>query len=179
MSGPGSHLDAARAQVAQRGLTGDAVAGLTPIVRTLPLDALGPVKQLLKRFFSSDPWTAGDDDALATLFEGAEHTAGRQELDADLAVVWDWDDGAFRLRVESSDAGGTAGTPDDAPAPADRSDLEHTFSGAVVPEATPSPRTIRFATPSTREGPARPYPSAARARPPTRPRPRSSTRSAR
>jgi hypothetical protein len=39
-------------------------------------------------------------------------------------------------------------------------DLAQTFEGVVVPEATPSPRTIRFATPSRRAGPSRAYDSA-------------------
>lgn len=40
-------------------------------------------------------------------------------------------------------------------------DLGETFAAAVVPEATPSPRTIRFATPPLHEGPSRIYGSAA------------------
>ncbi len=43
---------------------------------------------------------------------------------------------------------------------ADATDLGETFDGAVVPEATPSPRTIRFATPPLEAGPARNYESA-------------------
>jgi hypothetical protein len=39
-------------------------------------------------------------------------------------------------------------------------DLAETFDGAVVPEATPSPRTIRFATPPLHTGPSRAYASA-------------------
>jgi len=38
-------------------------------------------------------------------------------------------------------------------------DLAETFDGVVVPEATPSPRTIRFATPSLHTGPSRVYDS--------------------
>ena len=37
----------------------------------------------------------------------------------------------------------------------DESDLGELFDGAVVPEATPSPRTIRFATPPLGDGPSR------------------------
>lgn len=40
-------------------------------------------------------------------------------------------------------------------------DLAETFDGVVVPEATPSPRTIRFATPPLHAGPSRAYGSAA------------------
>lgn len=42
-------------------------------------------------------------------------------------------------------------------------DLAETFDGVVVPEATPSPRTIRFATPALHRGPSRVYASAAAA----------------
>jgi hypothetical protein len=38
-------------------------------------------------------------------------------------------------------------------------DLAETFDGVVVPEATPSPRTIRFATPPLHTGPSRVYDS--------------------
>jgi Scaffold protein Nfu/NifU N terminal/HEAT repeats len=38
-------------------------------------------------------------------------------------------------------------------------DLAETFDGVVVPESTPSPRTIRFATPPLHTGPSRVYPS--------------------
>lgn len=40
-------------------------------------------------------------------------------------------------------------------------DLGQMFDGMVVPEATPSPRTIRFATPPLHAGPSRSYDSAA------------------
>jgi hypothetical protein len=41
----------------------------------------------------------------------------------------------------------------------ERRDLAETFDGVVVPEATPSPRTIRFATPPLHAGPSRVYDS--------------------
>ena len=41
----------------------------------------------------------------------------------------------------------------------ENSDLAQTFDGLVVPEATPSPRTIRFATPPRHTGPSRVYDS--------------------
>ena len=43
----------------------------------------------------------------------------------------------------------------------DGADVGALFDGAVVPEATPSPRTIRFATPPLGEGPSRAYDPAA------------------
>ena len=39
----------------------------------------------------------------------------------------------------------------------DGTDLGRLFAGVVVPEATPSPRTIRFATPSLGDGPSRSF----------------------
>ena len=50
-----------RARVVARGLTMKAFAALTPLVTGLglSLEALGPVKQLQKRFFSDVPWTHG------------------------------------------------------------------------------------------------------------------------
>lgn len=89
-----------RARVVERGLTADAVAQLTPVVSNLPLEALAPVKQLLKRFFSDQPWTDADDQALADAV-GPGSGRGREELEPGLTLVWGWSDGRFRLRVES------------------------------------------------------------------------------
>jgi hypothetical protein len=147
MIGLGPELDAARARVAERGLTGEAAAQLLQVVRGLSLEELATVKGLVKRFFSAEPWTAADDDALANAV-ATDPGEGRHELEPGLALVWGSDHGRFRLRVETG------------------ADLESTFDGAVVPEATPSPRTIRFATPPLHSGPARPYdPSTAAADP--------------
>jgi Scaffold protein Nfu/NifU N terminal len=151
---PGPELDAARAQVVQRGLTADAVEALTPVVSALPLDALGPVKQSLKRFFSDAAWTTDDDEALARIV-GPGSGGGRRELEPGLTLVWGWDDDRFHLRVENGTPAGPAPAAEAAAAP----DLGATFDGVVVPEATPSPRTIRFATPTLHDGPARNYDS--------------------
>jgi hypothetical protein len=158
--GVGAELDAARAQVVEHDLTAKAVGQLTDVVQGLSLEALAPVKRLLKRFFSTEVWTDDDDEALADAIESAAGS-GRHELEPGLTLVWGYEEGRFRLRVES-----------DAPAPrpagddpaADHRDLAETFDGAVVPEATPSPRTIRFATPPLHAGPSRVYDSAAGAR---------------
>ena len=155
MTRPGPELDAAREQVVQRGLVPDAIAALTPVVGALPLDALGPVKRQLKRFFSDAAWTADDADALADVV-GAGTDAGRHELGPGLTLVWGWRDGRFELGIESG-APAAPARARDAPGPG----LGATFDGAVVPEATPSPRTIRFATPPLHEGTARNYESAA------------------
>jgi len=61
---PGPELDAARARVVDHGLTARAVGQLTEAVSGLWLEALAPVKQHLKRFFSDRRWTEDDDEAL-------------------------------------------------------------------------------------------------------------------
>jgi Scaffold protein Nfu/NifU N terminal len=157
----GPELDAARERVVQRGLTPDAIRELTPVVSALPLDALGPVKQRLKRFFSDAPWTAADDEALADIV-GAGSGGGARELEPGLTLTWSWEEERFRLRVEG-DAPAAPGGDDAASDPAPGAGLGETFDGVLVPEATPSPRTIRFATPPLHGGPARNYESAAAA----------------
>src|SRR3954454_19617961 len=159
----GPDLDAARAQVVAHGLAAKALAQLTPLVTTLDLslEALGPVKQLQKRFFSNAPWTADDDEALADAFGPGVEGMSSFELEPGLTLWWGWEDGRFRLRVASDEpaSGDDAASGDDPPA-AELSDL---FDGVVVPEAPPSPRTIRFATPPLHAGPSRAYASAAAA----------------
>lgn len=165
--GPGSELDAARREVAERGLVGDAVTQLNEVVTALPLDALAPVKGHLKRFFSDAPWTGADDDALADVV-GPGTGGARHDLAPDLLLEWEWVDGRFRLRVAFTDAGAGPGPPTSTEAPAEpepperpeSTDLEASFAGPVTPEATPSPRTIRFATPTLHRGPSHPYESA-------------------
>jgi hypothetical protein len=153
----GPELDTARLRVVEGGLTPDAIRELTPVVSTLPLEALGPVKQSLKRFFSDAAWTADDDDALADIV-GVGTGSGSRELEPGLTLTWTWEGGRFRLRVESDAPEASApASADDATA---ATDLGETFDGTVVPEATPSPRTIRFATPPLQAGAARNYESA-------------------
>jgi hypothetical protein len=154
----GPELDAARLRVVARELVPDAIAALTPVVSALPLDALGPVKQLLKRFFSDAAWTGADADALADVVGGGSG-GDRHELEPGLTLVWGWSDDRFHLAIESAEPGARAAAGDSPTAPG----LGGTFDGAVVPEATPSPRTIRFATPPLQAGPARNYESGAAA----------------
>ena len=159
----GPELDAARAQVVARNLTVNAFGLLTPLVasRELSLEALGPVKQLQKRFFSDAPWTADHDEALADAFGPGVAGMSSFELEPGLTLVWGWEDGRFRLRVASDEPASRddPATGDDAPS----AELDDLFDGVVVPEATPSPRTIRFATPPLHAGPSRAYASAAAA----------------
>ena len=153
---PGPELDAARAQVVEHNLTAHAVGQLTEVVSGLSLEALAPVKRLLKRFFSNEAWTDADDEALADAI-GPTVGDGHHELEPGLALVWGCAEGRFRLRVESdapdASLAEARGATDD--------DLAETFDGVVVPEATPSPRTIRFATPPLHAGPSRAHDSAA------------------
>jgi Scaffold protein Nfu/NifU N terminal/HEAT repeats len=154
----GPELDAARARVVAEGLTVTALTQLTPMVTGLglSLEALGPVKQLQKRFFSDVPWTPVDDDALADAIGPGADGVTRFELEPGLTLLWGWEGGRFRLRVESNE-------PPVPPAGDDAEGMElgELFDGVVVPEATPSPRTIRFATPPIHAGPSRAYGSAA------------------
>jgi hypothetical protein len=154
----GPELDAGRARIVERGLVGEAVASLTPVVSGLSLDGLGAVKQLLKRFFSDAPWTDADDEALASALADVTSSGvvgGRAELGPGVVLVWGTEGGAFRLRVEPADPSVGAAGARAAPQPAD--DLSELFDGPVVPEATPSPRTVRFATPQLHTGPSRAY----------------------
>jgi hypothetical protein len=98
-AGLGPDQDAARARVAQEGLTPDAVGKLTGVVSGLSLESLGPVKQLLKRFFSDHPWTEADDDDLAEAI-GPSAEEGRAELRGGLVLSWNCEHGRFRLRLE-------------------------------------------------------------------------------
>ena len=130
-------------RLSRRGLTPAAVAHLThDALGTLDLTVLAPVKGLLKRFFSDQPWTAADDRSLADLV-GAGEGWWQHDLDKDYRIEFGWRDGVFRLEV------------------APRRTLGETFAGPVVPEATPNPRTIRFVTPPIHDGPSRWYESAA------------------
>lgn len=159
----GPELDAARARVVERGLSAEAAGQLLPVVSGLSLDELATVKQLVKRFFSPAPWTAADDEALAdAVATGAG--AGRHELEPGLTLVWGSQENRFRLRVEHQGSDLSGAPPASAAVPGvGAADLGATFDGVVVPEATPSPRTIRFQTPPLHSGPARNYDSGASA----------------
>lgn len=161
---PGPDLDAARAQVVDHGLTPTAVGQLNAVVSGLSLEALAPVKQQLKTFFSHQPWTGTDDEALADVVGGPPGGESRHELEAGLTLRWGWEQGRFWLRVELDEPAGPAPSVDPDPGAGETGDdLDQTFGGPVTPEATPSPRTIRFATPVLHRGPSRAFNSAAAA----------------
>ena len=94
---PDASRDDCRRAVATRLLTPVAVTHLTrEALGTIDLAALAPVKQLLKRFFSDEPWTDADDRSLADLV-GPGDGWWRHELDDHLALEFGWRDGSFRL----------------------------------------------------------------------------------
>jgi hypothetical protein len=145
--------DECRREVAASGLTPTAVAHLTrDALGSIELANLAPVKTLLKRFFSAEPWTPGDDHALADLV-GPGDGWWHYELDERFAFEFGWRAGVFRLELallrSDQAARHDSGTA-----------FVSTFDGPVVPEATPNPRTIRFVTPPIHDGPSRWYETA-------------------
>ncbi len=148
----------ARRAVTDRGLLAVAVRHLTEdALGELPFEALGPTKALLKRFFSSEPWTDAEDQALA---EAVGPGAGwwSHPLDEDLVLEFGWSDGRFRLEV-TAPAGlrSPADPPSDPPSEPPPDPVAATFSGPVTPEATPNPRTVMFRTGDVHEGQSRPF----------------------
>ena|SRR5436190_18399588 len=131
--------DEARRFVAERGLIGAAVAAITPLIDKVDFAQLGQVKRLLKQFFSDQQWGPTEEVALADAV-GSGHGSVDQLLAAGVRLWAGWRDGRFGLRVQVD--------PDDRlrPAPGGDLDLAATFGSGVVPEATPNPRTLRFAT---------------------------------
>ena len=161
VANPGPALDAARRLVVERNLVRAAFEHLTvDALMSLPFEALGPTKTLLKRFFSEERWDPEDDEALAVAV-GPGEGEWRRELDTDLTLEYGWFGGRFGVRV-SSGAAARAGDPTPR-APHEADLLARTFEGPMVPEATPNPRTIRFQVGPIHDGPSRWYPSAASA----------------
>jgi HEAT repeat protein/scaffold Nfu/NifU family protein len=112
------------------------------------------VKGLLKRYFSDAPWTAEDADELAARV-GPGEGWWRHELDGGIGFAFGWRDGAFRLEVERTEPGNAT------PHPVTATELDDAFDSAIVPEATPNPRTIRFVTGRIHDGASQWYESAA------------------
>jgi len=154
--------DDSRRGIAARGLTPVAVAHLTrDALGRIELEKLAPVKRLLKQFFSDAPWTADDDDALAALV-GPGEGWWQHGLDGGFDFAFGWQHGRFRLEPgRPGTAGPATARAGEAATPGALETLEETFDGAIVPEATPNPRTIRFVTGNIHSGPSRWYESAA------------------
>ncbi len=132
MPPPTSAIDAARAAVSNRGLTAAASAHLTAeVAMLLPFEDLGTFKTLLKRFFSTQPWTSEDMADLDALVR-PHLTSGWWEHDLDgITMSHGIVDGTYRLWV----TGGGASNP---------SVFDRTFTGPVIPEPTPHPRKVKF-----------------------------------
>lgn len=177
--------DQARRLVVERNLVAAAFEHLTDAFTELPFEALGPTKSLLKRFFSTAPWGPDDDAALAAAV-GPGEGQWERALDPDLTVVFGWDVRGFGVEVRASDevvdatgvgeiqgvrAAGKVRQRLEDPARYSGPDLPNagdglgaSLDGPVVPEATPSPRTIRFAVGrSLTDGASHWFPSAAEA----------------
>ena len=103
MNAAPADLDAARAAVDSLSLTGDASAFITYEVAVhLPFEALGPFKTLLKQFFSSDPWTPEDAEALSDIVT-AHIDNGWWEHDLDgLALAHGLRDGKYMIWVSGA-----------------------------------------------------------------------------
>jgi len=128
-------LDAGRAAVVSGALVATASAYMTSdVAMSLPFEALGPFKTLLKQFFSPMPWTQDDADALSSCV--TDHVADgwwEHDLGAGLTLAH----GIHNDRYELWIAGGGAET---------LSIFNRVFDGPVVPEPTPHPRKVKFTT---------------------------------
>jgi len=145
-----------RRLVVERGLTPAAIAALTrSALGELPFEALGPVKALLKRFFSAQDWSPADHDALADAV-GPGTGWWTETLDDGLVLAFGWEGPRFGLRVEATGTGEAVA----AAAGLGRAGLEGTFDGPIAPEATPNPRSLVFRTGALHDGDSRSYRSA-------------------
>ncbi len=150
--------------VAERNLAGAAFGHLTEAFMTLPFEALGPVKTLLKRYLSAGPWSAEDDDALAAA-AGAGEGWWDRELDPDVTLSFGWAGRAVPGRAPV-DGGAGAGAGSVA-----RPHLRRSGRARGHPEPPHDPVRVRpsRSTPAPAAGTSRPP------RPPTtRPSPASS-----
>ena len=122
---------------------------------------LAPLKTLLKRFFSDQPWTTDDDRELADLV-GPGEGWWSHPLDQGFGLEFGWREGAFRLELTPPPRTPEPGEPvtDDRPHLVSRARrMAETFEESVIPEPTPNPRTIRFVTGPIHTGPSRWYES--------------------
>ncbi len=128
-------LHATRGAIAARNLVATASGYLTSdVAMDLPFEALGPFKQLLLRFFSTEEWT--EEHATALSEAVSPHVAEgwwEHDLGGGIGLRHGIHEGSYVLWVE----GGSA------PAP---SIFDRVFDGPVVPEATPHPRKVKFTT---------------------------------
>jgi hypothetical protein len=132
---PPTDLDEARRRIAAAELVAAASNHLTvDLYSHLEFSDLVAVKNLLKRFFSAQPWNDDDADRLDMLLRrNVEDPVGwfEHDLGSGLSLHHGFDDGTYRLWA-------TGGRDDEA------SIFDRVFSGPVQPEATPNPRHVRF-----------------------------------
>jgi hypothetical protein len=128
-------LDATRRRIVMGELIPTASGYLTAdVALRLPFEALVPFKTLLLKFFSMGEWTEEDAQNLSDLVT-AHVTEGwwEHDLGGGLSLVYGIRDRTFVLWTAG------AGT-------AHHSIFDRIFDGPVVPEATPHPRKVKFAT---------------------------------
>ena len=136
MKSPPTDLDDARRRIAAAELVAAASNHLTEdLYYGLEFSDLVAVKNLLKRFFSAQPWSSDDATRLDVLLSRNVETAGgwfEHDLGSGLRLIHGFDGGSYRLWA-------TGGGDDD-----EASIFDRVFSGPVQPEATPNPRHVRF-----------------------------------
>ena len=126
--------DSGRAAVSVRGHLGVVSDWMTPTVASLlEFHELVPYKSLLKRYFSSTPWTDEDEAQLDGLVASKLPERWSDELDLGDGLVVSHGVAGGRYRISVS------GAPEQAPSIWDR-----VFDGPVVPEPTPHLRKVKF-----------------------------------
>ena len=158
--------DQCRREVAGRGLVPAAAAHLTrDAFGEVAFSQLTSLKGLIKQFFSDRPWTTDDDRTLADVM-GQGDGWWSHVLGGDFELEFGWRAGDFHIGLSPVAPGAEPAVPDtdewEGPIELhDRAELlAETFGAAVIPEATPNPRTIRFVTGPIHTGPSRWYASA-------------------
>jgi len=135
MKTPPPDLDEARRRIAAAELVGVASNHLTvDLYSSIEFSDLVAVKNLLKKFFSAQPWEVADAERLSLLLSrNVEEEAGwfEHDLGHSLNLMHGFDEGNYRLWA-------TGGSDTEA------SIFDRVFSGPVQPEATPNPRHVRF-----------------------------------
>jgi len=129
-------LDEARRRIAAAELVAVASNHLTAdLYSALEFSDLVAIKNLLKKFFSAQPWSDEDADRLDMLLRRNIAEADgwfEHDLGSGLTLQHGFDDnGTYRLWA-------TGGSDEEA------SIFDRVFSGPVQPEATPNPRHVRF-----------------------------------
>ena len=126
-------LDATRAAIVSRGLVATASGYLTSdVAMQIPFEALGPFKDLLKKYFSAGPWSEADATALSGLIVGnIEPDWWEHDLGGGITLAHGIDGERYQLWVS-----GVASPTE--------SIFDRVFDGPVIPETTPHPRKVKF-----------------------------------